>query len=284
LQKIAQDRGVSYSDSDFLFGRGLMPIFAKGDSLEKGTYILEITSKSEPTVEVIGKVYGLMGTDSMGRDMWQGFIWGLRGTMGMVVAVGLIAVVVGAALGVLGALSGVVGAITDGLAKLSAILPLVPVMVMMIPIMSEVTHGGHLEVPLWSFVLLMGVLLFGKIARNVRALVETELSKEYVESALSLGASRWWVLKHHISRAVLPYSIYQFSIIMPKVVALVSLLGFFEAIPGFNWGTLLGSMIAEKQLFSMAWWIVVPIGVGLALFAMAFVMINLSMEERFLTR
>ncbi|ASA78564.1 ABC transporter permease subunit [Thermococcus sp. 5-4] len=284
MQRIAQDKGLNYTDSDLIFGGGLTPIFTGKDGLEKGTYVLEITAEEEPKVRVLGKVYGLMGTDSTGRDIWQGFVWGLRETMEMVVAVGLTAVAIGATLGVLSALSGVAGAITDGLTKLSTILPLVPVMVMMIPITGKITYGGHIEVPFWSFVLLMGLLLFGKIARNVRALVETELSKDYVESAISLGGSRWWILKHHISRAVLPYSVYQFSIVMPKVVALVSLLGFFEAIPGFNWGTLLGSMITENQLFSMAWWIVVPIGAALALFAMAFVLINLSMEEMFLTR
>ncbi|WP_206204307.1 hypothetical protein [Thermococcus sp. LS1] len=47
---------------------------------------------------------------------------------------------------------------------------------------------------------------------------------------------------------------------------------------------MLGNMITENQLFSMAWWIVVPIGAALALFAMAFVLINMSMEEEFLTR
>ncbi|NJE62485.1 ABC transporter permease subunit [Thermococcus sp. 21S7] len=284
MQRIAREKGLNYTDSDLIFGGGLTPIFTDKEGLEKGTYVLEITADDEPEVRVLGKVYGLMGTDSTGRDIWQGFIWGLRETMEMVVAVGLTTVAIGATLGVLSALSGIAGAITDGLTKLSTILPLVPVMVMMIPVTAEVTYGGHLEVPFWSFVLLMGFLLFGKIARNVRALVETELSKEYVESAVSLGGSRWWILKHHVSRAVLPYSVYQFSIVMPKVVALVSLLGFFEAIPGFNWGTLLGSMITENQLFSMAWWIVVPIGVALALFAMAFVLINLSMEEMFLTR
>ncbi|ASJ05655.1 ABC transporter permease [Thermococcus barossii] len=284
MKMIAQERGLNYTDSDLIFGGGLDPIFIGKDGPEEGTYVLEITAERKPEVRVLGKSYGILGTDSIGRDIWQGFIWGLRETMVMVVAVGLTAVVVGATLGVLSALSGIVGAITDGLTKLSTILPLVPVMVMMVPITGKVTYGGHLEVPFWSFVLVMGLLLFGKIARNVRALVETELSKEYVESAVSLGGSRWWILKHHISRAVLPYSVYQFSIVMPKVVALVSLLGFFEAVPGFNWGTLLGSMITENQLFSMAWWIVLPIGVALAFFAMAFVLINLHMEEEFSVR
>ncbi|NJE05608.1 ABC transporter permease [Thermococcus sp. M36] len=284
IEKIARDKGLNYTESDLIFGMGLQPIFMGKNGPEKGTYLLEIKAESEPMVRVLGKVYGILGTDSTGRDIWQGFLWGLRETMIMVVAVGLTAVVIGVTLGVLSALSGIAGTITDSLTKLSTILPLVPVMVMMVPITGKVTYGGHLEVPFWSFVLLLGLLLFGKIARNVRALVETELSKEYVESAVSLGGTRWWILKHHIARAVLPYSIYQFSIVMPKVVAIVSLLGFFEAIPGFNWGTLLGNMITENQLFSMAWWIVLPIGAALAVFAMAFVLINLSMEEEFSVR
>ncbi|ASJ11505.1 ABC transporter permease [Thermococcus thioreducens] len=284
MGKIAQDKGLNYTDSDLIFRGGLDPIFMGKDGVEKGTYIIEITSENEPKVRVLGRVYGILGTDSTGRDIWQGFVWGFRETMVMVVTVGFTAVAIGAVLGVLSALYGIAGTVTDALTKLSTILPLVPVMVMMVPITGKVTYGGHLEVPFWSFVLLMGLLLFGKIARNVRALVETELGKEYVESAISLGGSRWWILRHHVSRAVLPYSVYQFSIVMPKVVALVSLLGFFEAIPGFNWGTLLGNMITENQLFSMAWWIVVPIGAALAVFAMAFVLINLSIEDRFLTR
>ena len=284
LGEIARDRGLNYTESDLIFGGGLNPLFMGKEGPVHGVYTIKIKAEEAPRIRVVGGTYGLLGTDSTGRDIWQGFAWGLSQTMAMVVAVGLTAVVIGSFLGVMSALSGVAGAITDGVTKLSAILPLVPVMVMVIPVTGRVTYGGHLEVPFWSFVLLLGLLLFGKIARNVRALVESELSKEYIESAVSLGGSRWWILRHHIARAVLPYSIYQFSIVMPKVVAIVSLLGFFEAIPGFNWGTLLGSMITENQLFSMAWWIVLPIGAGLALFAMAFVLINLSMEEEFSVR
>lgn len=276
LQRIARDNGINCTTSDLIFN-GLEPIFR-----EKGTYTIKVVTNGKPSVKVLGKTYGLMGTDGVGRDVWQGFIWGLRETMEMVVAVGAIAVLLGTLLGIASALSGLAGSVTDALSKLSTVLPLVPVMVMIIPITGKVSYGGHLKVPFWSFVLVMGFLLFGKVSRNVRALVETELSKEYVESSRSLGGSKWWILRYHISKAVLPYSVYQFSTLMPKVVALVSLLGFFEAIPGFNWGTLLGSMITEHQLFSMAWWIVLPIGTALALFAMAFVLINLEMEERFL--
>jgi peptide/nickel transport system permease protein len=284
IDKIAKEKGLNFTESDFIFRGGLATIFTDRNGLVHGTYTIRIQSEKEPEVRIVGQVYGKLGTDSTGRDIWQGFVWGLKETMAMVVAVGLTAVGIGVTLGVLSALSGIAGAITDSITKLSTILPLVPVMVMIVPITGKVTYGGHLEIPFWSFVILLGLLLFGKIARNVRALVETELSKEYVESAISLGGTRWWVLRHHIARAVLPYSIYQFSIVMPKVVAIVSMLGFFEAIPGFNWGTLLGNMITENQLFSMAWWIVLPIGAALAFFAMAFVLINLSMEEEFSAR
>ncbi|WP_245612473.1 ABC transporter permease subunit [Palaeococcus ferrophilus] len=286
LMEIAKDKGLNTTETDILFGDSLLPVFfvKEGDKVapEKGRYRITVNASGEVGVKVLGRTYGLMGTDVMGRNIWSGFLWGLRETVWMVLLTGTIAVFLGSLFGLVSSMTGKLGWLGDSLAKFSALLPVVPLMIALVPVMGEVSVGGRLEMSTFWFSTAIALALMGKVSRNVKAIVDVELSKDYVKSARAVGGSTWWILKHHISRVVLPYSIYQLSLLIPKIVALISLLGFFSAAPGFNWGTMLAMVINENQLYSGAWWLVLPIGFALAFFAFAFVLINREMEKRFM--
>jgi len=47
---------------------------------------------------------------------------------------------------------------------------------------------------------------------------------------------------------------------------------------------MLGMVLSQNAIYSMAWWMIVPIGLALVVFALAFVLINRELEERFLSR
>lgn len=284
--EIAKDKGINFTESDVVFGDSLVPLFFVKENgklvPEKGTYKIVVKASGEARIKVVGNTYGILGTDVVGRDIWSGFLWGLRETVLIVLLTGAIAVFLGSFFGLVSGMTGKFGWLGDSLAKFSAIIPVVPFMIALLPVMGEVSFGGKLEVSPFLFSTAIALVLMGKISRNVKAIVDVELAKDYVKSAISLGGDSWWVLKHHISRVVLPYSVYQLSLLIPKIVALISLLGFFSAAPGFNWGTMLAMVIKENQLYSRAWWLVLPIGFALALFAFAFVLINREMEKRFM--
>lgn len=284
LIEIGREKGMDVTETDVLFGDALKPLFFKNESgrivPDQGKYRITIVSSAKPRVFVVGRVYGLMGTDVKRRDLWAGFLWGLRETMILVLLTSLLATFIGTLLGISGGLSGAAGVFSDAVSKISAITPLLPVMIALVPVEGEVGPNGVLQMSMGSFILILGFLLSGKISRNVKVMVETEIKKEYIESAVSLGGDRWWILRNHILKVVIPYGVYQLTLLVPRVVALISLLGFFRATPGFNWGTLMASVVIENPHVTIYWWEVLPITLALGIFALAFVLINRDMEDR----
>ena len=245
-----------------------------------GTYTFTVKSSVRPYLWITGRVYGIMGTDTYGRDIWQAFVAGTRETLMMVFATAFTSVLLGVLLGLLGSLSSWGGTIVDGLSKISGMLPSIPLLIALIPLFSTIGYYGNLEIPMWIFILTLALTLFGKISQNIKAMVTVEMSKEYVESSRSLGASDLWILRKHILKTLTPYAASQFVLISAKTVALVSLLGFFSVVPGMNWGTLMAMIIVQKALYYKAWWMVVPVGVAISILAISFILLSMEIEKR----
>jgi len=287
LMEVAEGRGVEFRMEDTAFRRGLLPLFfvnRSGEVVpEHGIYTITVEGALNSTVKIVGDTYGVLGTDTYGRDVGAAFLWGARQTVVLVYLTAVVAVILGTIAGLAASLGGRVGTVVDSISKLSTIIPLIPFMIAFIPLTGSVSYRAGINIPAWVFVPALAFLLFGKIARNIGAIVRTELNREYVAAAESLGADRRWILRRHILKIVGPYLIYQLSLFAPKVIALISILGFFRVAPGFNWGTMLGMVLSQNAIYSMAWWMIVPIGLALVVFALAFVLINRELEERFLS-
>jgi len=290
VQSIAQSVSKDFDENDIITlmgtGKAANLIFCKKEKNSwvpvNGRYVFTIKAESKPTVKVVGKVYGIFGTDIIGRDIWSAFLWGARPTLIFVFALSGTAVIIGTILGLLGALSSRAGIITDFISKVSAMLPMIPIIIAIIPAVQKIGYYGSLEVPTGIFALVIGVILSGRISRDIKSIVMVEKSKEYSKASTVLGGSEWWIVKHHMTKIVAPYALSEFILLSAKAIAIISILGFFGAIPGFNWGGLLALMIKEKTLYSRAWWMVVPIGATMAVLAMGFVLLHLEIYERFI--
>jgi len=267
-------------------GEGLRLLFFRKEGDEwvpvKGDYTFLVNASSRVTLRVVGMTYGPLGTDAYGRDIAVIFLGGLPQTLVIVFLTALSTVLLGTAAGLFGALSGKLGALVEGSAKVSSMLPLVPVMILLVPILGGVSYYGAIRVPLWPVVLALSLLLFGKVSQNVRAITVTELSKEHILASKAAGASEMWVLRRHVLRAVLPYASSQFVLTSAKVMALISILGFFKVSFGFNWGELFAMVVAQKALYNGAWWMVLPVGAAVTLLAVGLLLVKRDIEERFI--
>jgi len=289
-QTIIQNSGMNFTADEkitlMVTGKVLNVIFSHREGNDwvpvRGTYVFTVSASSEPYLKVVGKVCCPMGTDALGRDLWSAFLWGARQTLELVFAISAVAVLLGLLLGLAGSLSGKSGSAVDFASRVSTMLPMIPLLIALIPILQKVSYYGSLSVPVWDFALVLGLLLFGRISRNVKTMALIEKSKEYARAARVLGGSEWWVTKHHVMRIVLPYALSEFILLSAKALALISILGFFRVIPGFNWGGLLAMVIQQRALYLGAWWMVLPIGTAIAVLAIGFVLIHLEMEERFI--
>ncbi|MDK2870063.1 MAG: peptide/nickel transport system permease protein [Pyrococcus sp.] len=210
----------------------------KGKTL-KGEYVFEIRIRgnSTPFVEILGTCYGILGTDSYGRDMWVGFVKGMNNTLYFAFSTTFITVVLGALLGLLsGYFEGRVAGLLTFLLEVLIALPMLPFLVLLVWLSS--TQGVGLEVEINPLVLMLfiAILSLGKFAKTVRMIVMKEKVSEYVKASISVGASSLWIIRRHIFPVIREFSFRHFTILLPKMVALVSVLGFFGLIPGTNWG------------------------------------------------
>lgn len=288
MLQVAREVGVSEGTAMNLIvsGDSLKLVFGRWENGEwvpiHGVYTFTVNSSAKVKLRLVGRVYGLLGTDSYGRDLSVVFFGGLPETLAIVFATALMTAFLGTITGLFGALSGKVGRLVEGFGKISSMLPLVPAMILLVPILDGVSYYGTLEVSLWPVVLALSLLLFGKVSQNVRTLTITELSKEHIRASKALGANDAWVLRRHVLKAVLPYVSSQFVLTSAKVIALISILGFFGVSFDFNWGELFTIVVTQRAIYNGAWWMILPVGVAITLLAVGLLLIKSEIEEKFI--
>ncbi|MFA4701823.1 ABC transporter permease subunit [Pyrococcus kukulkanii] len=248
-----------------------------------GEYKIKIEGDSNAKVFIAGKGFGILGTDIYGRDIWAGFVWGTKDTLVIGIIGAFISTVIGALVGTLGGSGKKTGKIVDGIVLLLSYLPLLPfasVFFLLISPFSEDWALGLSASPL-KISIALGIMTMGFVARDVKSIVSAELKRDYVEVSLGMGGSYLFIIKKHVSKVLIPYVVYRFSVMVPFIIAILTLLGFFNITAGLNWGTIMGLTVLEHVEYSLSWWLVLPVGVGLGLLGMAFVIIAQEAEERF---
>jgi peptide/nickel transport system permease protein len=177
----------------------------------------------------------ILGTDSLGRDVFSRIIYGARVSAGLSIAAVTIASVVAITLGLL---SGYVGGTFDMLVqRFVDILLAFPGIILLISLTAFLGRG----LPQLAFGI--AILLIAGSTRVCRAATLQAKAQPYVEAAVSLGASRPRVILRHI----LP------NIFAPLMVIATGQLGFailIEATASFlgygvkppypSWGSMLG--------------------------------------------
>ncbi|NJF25035.1 ABC transporter permease [Thermococcus sp. Bubb.Bath] len=298
FSRIAKEKcGITVSEGDILFRNAYNIIFSKpnGDCYDhpdflKGTYRITVsgnpplTKRDGVRIRVIGRTYGNLGTDTLGRDVWAGFAWGARDTIATAILGAAILTMLGLFLGAGSAMSGWMGNLADFISKLVTVTPTLPAAVALVIIASRITPNYTMRISSLNMALILGILLMGNTSRNIRSIVEEELRKEYVESARALGGNSLWILRKHVSRVLLPYTAYQFSLAVPGMIAFMTLMGFFNVVPGLNWGALMSQTLRTYGKFTMAWWQVVPVGTAIGLIALGFVWLTKEIEYEFLRK
>ncbi len=227
----------------------------------------------EARVVVGGSVYGVMGTDALGRDLALGLLYGLP----VALAIGLAASTVSTFLGTaLGLLSGYSGGRTDLViqraADIVANIPVLPLLIFLVFI------GGS---QLWIILLVLVAFSWPGLTIMVRTMVLQLRQGPEVEAAVSLGASKARIIVHHVFPHTASYIFAQLVFFAPSAIlaeAGLSFLGLGDpSIP--TWGQILESGFRTGAVFLGYWWWVIPPGLLIVLTAVTFMLIALGMES-----
>ncbi len=209
-----------------------------------------------------GRSAYLLGTDPLGRDMVSRLIYGARVSM-MVAGIALGAgLVIGTTLGLM---AGWYGGVVDELVTRSVDIWMGLPFILVALVLSMALGPG-----LATIALLLAMMSWSPFVRQVRGLVLSLRSRDYVLVSKVAGASTFHIFKTHLLPGVSNIVIVVATMRVSNLIlseALLSFLGAGIPSPTPSWG----NMIADGRDFLRdAWWIAVFPGVCIALTSCAF--------------
>jgi peptide/nickel transport system permease protein len=260
-----------------LFG---VPAAAGGFEPLRGEYVLEArftVASGEDEVATMravvgGAVFGVFGTDALGRDLAEGLLFGLP----IALLIGVLASTLSTAIGTaFGLVSGFVGGRTDlviqRVADVIANVPVLPLLIFLVFILGS---------RLWLILLILVAFSWPGLTILVRSMVLPLRASPEVDAARTLGASTGHIIWRHVFPHTAPFVFAQLIFFAPGAIlaeAGLSFLGLGDpSLP--TWGQILEHGFRTGAVFLGYWWWVVPPGLLIVLTAVTFMLLALGME------
>lgn len=256
--------------------------FSSKDALDvlKGRYRVDATfflfderDSVEPSSLVIGgKVYGLLGTDELRRDLSIGIVWGAPLALFIGISVASISVMIGMIYGVVAGYRG--GNSDEAMMRANDVvyaLPALPVLILL------AISLGKSVLLIVGYLIIFGWVGIAKVARSMALQIK---NLQYIEAAELMGQSSTKIIFKHILPQLLPYTFASIAISVPGAIiteAGLSFLGLGDpSMP--TWGQLLHDANTYGASARGLWWWIVPPGLMIALTGLAFVLIGTALD------
>ena len=200
----------------------------------------------------------LFGTDNLGRDLLVRTLSGLHTSERSALLATLAATVLGVALGSIAGYRGGWGdALIMRLGDMFGVLPAIMLLLIAASTVSPVTVN--------KLSLILALYLWIPVARVVRAEIASLRSREFVQAALSLGASDRRVYFRHLLPNASSTIIVAATSVLGQVIILEATLEFFGVGVNSSIQATLGNLIGDAQIgslsFGLGWWnLVAPAG------------------------
>jgi peptide/nickel transport system permease protein len=219
-----------------------------------------------------GKVYGIMGTDDLRRDLFVGIIWGIPIALFIGLTVSIFAISIGLIYGVV---SGYRGKKTDEvMMRINDIFYAFPALILLI--LLSVTFGRSI------ILIILLLMIFGWMgtAKVIRSIALQMRNFQYVEAAKLMGQSDMKVIFKHIIPQLLPLTFASVAISVPGAILAEAALSFIglgdPTLP--TWGQLLHDANTADAAPRGIWWWIIPPGLMIALTGLAFFLIGNSLD------
>ncbi len=221
-------------------------------------------------VEEPGKVF-LFGTDQLGRDLFSRVLYGSQVSL----TVGLVGVALTLLLGTLvGLVTGYYGGLIDNLfQRLIEVLLAFPQLPLWLALAALVP-------PTWSSLsvyfmisIVLSVLSWGGLARQVRGMVLALREEDFVKAARYSNARTWRILTRHLLPNTMSHILVIATLAIPGMIlgeTALSFLGLGIKPPMISWGLLLSETQHVRVLLQQPWLLLPAVFVVLTIISFNF--------------
>ncbi len=243
------------------------------DSGDAGDTGILTFALGEVRLRIPGKLYGVLGTNFLGADVYSQLVWGTRvslivGLMAIFIAVG-IGVLVGVTAGYKGgAIDRALTFMTDTVLQLPG-LPLI--------LLAILIFGNNIYV----IILLIAILGWAGLARQLRGWTLSLKQRPFVEAARAIGASDFYIMFRVIAPQTVPILALAIVFGIPGAILLEASLGLLGLGNPFvaSWGKMINEAFNGGAFTNLAWWWLAPPIVAIVIMAAGFALIGYTLEE-----
>ncbi len=194
--------------------------------------------------------FNIMGTDSMGRDIFARILYGGRVSL----SVGIFSVMISTAIGIIyGGISGYFGGRVDNyMMRLLDTFLAIPTLIIMLALQA-IIRGG-----LTSIILVIGCTSWLSTARIVRSQFSELRDKNFVKAAIVIGTPTWKILINHLLKNSMPAIVVIATLNCAQSIFMevsMSFLGIGVPQGTPSWGNMLNN--AQNDILSGVWWVAV---------------------------
>ncbi|AXV18258.1 peptide ABC transporter permease (plasmid) [Neorhizobium sp. SOG26] len=237
------------------------PFIVPQDPYDLKSLVLRDARRPPGYVSSKGIVH-LLGTDSQGRDLLSAIVYGLRISLQMGLMAGAIAFSIGAVVGCFAAYVG--GRIEQLIMRIVDIQLSFPAILLAFVVAAVLGQGKP------QLILALVFAQYAYFVRTAHGAAAAERQKDYVQAALSVPMSGWFVITRHILPNSLPPLIVVATVQVASAISLEATLSFLGVgLPPTE--PSLGMLIANgfQYLMSGRYWIAIYPGVALIILIMA---------------
>lgn len=204
-------------------------------------------------VDAPAKIF-LLGTDTTGRDLFSRILFGAQVSLTVGLVGVVLALVVGTAIGIIsGYYGGWIDEVTQRIIEMTLAFPQIPLWLALATLVPPTLNSVAVY---FAISIVLSILSWGALARQVRAMVLSLRTSEFVRASSYANASSAWIMTRHLLPNTMSHVLVIATLTIPSMIlgeTALSFLGLGIKTPMTSWGVLLNEAQNVQALLQLPW-------------------------------